>query len=83
MEKFKTADENGNEVELTQDEIGNTIILNSSIRTNELLKGLEIALSVYNVFDTQYYHQDGSNAYQPTQPGRQIIFTLSYHFNKM
>ncbi|MCK4662979.1 MAG: TonB-dependent receptor [Bacteroidales bacterium] len=80
MEKFKTTDENGNEVDFTKDKIGNFFLINSSLRIGNIYKNLEITTSVYNLLNQKYYYQDGAFEYQPAQQGRQIIFGASYIF---
>jgi len=74
MEKFLVS---GTKV---QDEIGNYTVINSTIRFENLIKGLSLSCSLYNLLDTKYYSQDNEHLNQPPQPGRQVAFSVNYTF---
>jgi outer membrane receptor for ferrienterochelin and colicins len=63
-----------------QDKMGNFIVLNSTIRYDNIISKLYSSLSIYNILDTKYYSQDNEHLKQPAQPGRQIILSLGYLF---
>ena len=80
MEKFLAPDPvSGNYINV-QDDIGNYIVMNSTLRFETLVKGLNFSLSVYNLLNTKYYSQDNEHLNQPPQPGRQYILSASYAF---
>jgi outer membrane receptor protein involved in Fe transport len=79
MDKFFVSDAAaGSSVEV-QDQIGDYSIFNFTLRIENLVKHIELSTSVYNIFDTKYYSQDNQHLHQPSQQGRQFIFSLSYN----
>ncbi|MDA3890433.1 MAG: TonB-dependent receptor [Salinivirgaceae bacterium] len=73
-------DESGNKTFVSQNNVGNYMLLNSKLRIIDIIKGLEISAEVYNVLDTKYYDQDNEFAYQPIRERRQYIITAKYIF---
>ncbi len=80
MKKFLAPDPvTGSFVEV-KDPIGNYAIFNGTLRIKDLIRHFEFSGSIYNIFDTKYYGQDNERLNQPSQPGRQLLFGLSYTF---
>jgi outer membrane receptor for ferrienterochelin and colicin len=80
MEKFYAPDPiSGNNIEV-QDPIGNYAILNTTIRVKELIRNIDFSATLYNIFDTKYYSQDNQHLHQPSQPGRQLLFNITYAY---
>ena len=77
IEKFINPNENFEYV--SQDQIGNFILLNSSLVYENILKGLDISFQGYNLFNAQYHFQDNQNEHMPAQPGISGIIKLTYH----
>ena len=65
---------------------GNTLdpfaLVNTTLYTRELVKGLEFSASLYNVFDTHYSDPVSSDYLQDSiqQDGRTFRLKLTYHF---
>jgi iron complex outermembrane receptor protein len=59
-----------------QNNIGDFIILNSTIRIVEPIKHLQFSISLYNLLNTKYYSQDNEHLTQPSQHGRQLIASI-------
>jgi outer membrane receptor for ferrienterochelin and colicin len=78
MEKFYAPDPSTGDLIEVQDPIGNYAIFNSTLRIKDLIPGTDFSISIYNMFDKDYYGQDNENLHLPSQPGRQILFNLTY-----
>lgn len=78
--KFKYTDQNGDQQDISKDDVGDYLLINSTIRLLEIIRGLEISTSVYNIFDKEYYYQDNDNSNQPAQPGRHFLISARYKF---
>lgn len=75
--KFK----NLNEADVSQDIVGNYILLNSSIQLTNLIKGMDFSLYGYNLLNQTYYFQDDQNHHQPSQPLIHFLLKATYSFN--
>jgi iron complex outermembrane receptor protein len=80
MDKFRVYNRNTGIYEEVQDEIGNYAIFNFTFRIEDIVNRFDLSASVYNIFDTQYYSQDNQHLHQPSQPGRQMLISLSFAF---
>lgn len=77
ISKFKNLDGNY----ISRDKVGDVILVNSSFRLTNLIKGLDLALYGYNLLDKTYYFQDDQNRHQPSQPKIHFLFKATYSFN--
>ena len=73
-------DTDGNKTFVSQDKVGDYILLNAKLRISNFFRTMEISAEVYNILNTEYYDQDTEYAHQPARAGTQYIFTLSYKF---
>ena len=77
-EKFTRLDASNNLVEISQDDVGNYVLLNGKIRLINLIKNFEFSIEAYNLLDTKYYDQDNRNAYQPSRAGTNVLLSIKY-----
>lgn len=79
-EKYTRFDPTSGEiVNISQDVVGNYVLVNAKLRIMNVVKNLELSTEVYNLFNAEYYDQDNRNAYSPKGSGRHLIFTLTYN----
>ena len=57
-------------------------VANATLFSKDIVKGLELSASVYNIFDRQYYNPGGPEHAWAVMPqiGRQLMFKATYRF---
>jgi len=81
ISKFENEDISSSEKYISQDVVGDYYLLNSTVRLINLVDGLELSLSGYNLLNQKYYFQDNLNSNQPAQPQINFIMRVKYKFN--
>jgi len=66
---------------ISQDKVGDYILLNSSIRFSNILKGFDISIYGYNLLNQEYFFQDDENVHQPAQPKIHFLIKVCYSIN--
>ncbi len=58
------------------------VVANFTLFSREIIKGLDLSASIYNIFDKQYGDPVGSDFVLDSVPqaGRQFRVKLTYHF---
>lgn len=81
IEKFRHYLSPNDYIYISQDDVGDYFMLNSSILIDNVFKGFDLSVHGYNLLNTSYYFQDDTFTHQPTQPGRHFLLRLGYKFN--
>lgn len=81
IEKFRNYNSENEFEFISQDVVGNFVMLNSTLLISGLIDNFDISFQGYNLLDSKYYFQDDRYPHQPTQPGRHFLVRVNYNFN--
>ena len=81
IQKYLVDDTFNRNTYVSQDVVGDFLLLNSTLLFSDIFKGFDLSIQGYNLLNRVYYYQDNIYAHQPAQKGRHFLVRLYFNFD--